>query len=71
MHSYDGNATIVAKLLANSGFKSAYAVKGGAEGQNGWLVSPGGSRFFSIVLLKCTFVENGYSFFSILVIFES
>lgn len=33
---FDGSAATVAKLLANSGFKSAYAIKGGAEGQNGW-----------------------------------
>ena len=37
---FDGNAAIVAKLLANSGFKSAYAIRGGAEGQNGWRVRP-------------------------------
>ena len=30
-------AASVAKLLANSGFKGAYAIKGGAE--NGWRVS--------------------------------
>lgn len=38
VRSLDGSASTVAKLLANSGFKSAYAVKGGADGQNGWKV---------------------------------
>jgi rhodanese-related sulfurtransferase len=33
---FDGSSATVAKLLANSGFKSAYAIKGGAEGSNGW-----------------------------------
>ncbi|XP_024386648.1 uncharacterized protein [Physcomitrium patens] len=33
---FDGDSATVAKLLANSGFKSAYAIKGGAEGPNGW-----------------------------------
>lgn len=38
VHRFDGDSATVAKLLANSGFKSAYAIKGGAEGPNGWNV---------------------------------
>jgi len=33
---FDGSAANVAKLLANSGFQGAYAIRGGAEGPNGW-----------------------------------
>ncbi|KAG0568764.1 hypothetical protein KC19_6G044000 [Ceratodon purpureus] len=33
---FDGSSASVAKLLANSGFKGAYAIKGGSEGPNGW-----------------------------------
>lgn len=38
MYRFDGSSATVAKLLSNSGFKSAYAIKGGAEGSNGWNV---------------------------------
>ena len=47
----------VAKLLANSGFKSAYAIKGGAEGQNGWRVRPV-EILILLVILECIFVGN-------------
>ncbi|CAM6003747.1 unnamed protein product [Sphagnum balticum] len=33
---FDGSSAVVARLLANSGFKGAYAIKGGAEGNKGW-----------------------------------
>jgi hypothetical protein len=35
----NGNSLAVAKLLANNGFKGAYAIEGGIEGPAGWLVS--------------------------------
>jgi hypothetical protein len=35
---FDGSSAVVARLLANSGFKGAYAIKGGAEGNKGWKV---------------------------------
>lgn len=35
----DGNSLAVAKLLANSGFEKAFAIKGGVEGPNGWQVA--------------------------------
>jgi hypothetical protein len=52
---FDGSAATVAKLLANSGFKSAYAIKGGAEGQNGWRVRPV-EILILLVILECIFV---------------
>jgi len=60
VHRFDGNATVVAKLLANSGFKSAYAIKGGVEGQNGWLVRPVESPF---LLVLFNLMETLLSFF--------
>ena len=35
---FDGNSELVAELVSLNGFKSAYAVKDGAEGPRGWLV---------------------------------
>lgn len=35
---FDGNSELVAELVALNGFKSAYAIKDGAEGPRGWLV---------------------------------
>ena len=35
---FDGNSELVAELVTLNGFKSAYAVKDGAEGPRGWLV---------------------------------
>ncbi|KAH8964866.1 hypothetical protein BDL97_04G087700 [Sphagnum fallax] len=34
----NGNSLAVAKLLANNGFKGAYAIEGGIEGPAGWLM---------------------------------
>ncbi|MCO5600258.1 hypothetical protein L7F22_054368 [Adiantum nelumboides] len=36
LDQYDGNSLSVAKLATANGFKAAYAIKGGAEGPNGW-----------------------------------
>jgi len=35
---FDGNCELVAELVTANGFKSAYAIKDGAEGPGGWLV---------------------------------
>lgn len=35
---FDGNSELVAELVTANGFKAAYAVKDGAEGQRGWMV---------------------------------
>jgi hypothetical protein len=35
---FDGNSELVAELVTLNGFKSAYAIKDGAEGPQGWLV---------------------------------
>jgi hypothetical protein len=35
----DGSSLAAAKVLANSGFQGAYAIKGGVEGPNGWQVN--------------------------------
>jgi len=35
---FDGNSELVAELVTANGFKSAYAIKDGAEGPRGWLV---------------------------------
>jgi rhodanese-related sulfurtransferase len=62
---FDGNAAVVAKLLANSGFKSAYAIKGGAEGTNGWLdkdlpwMSPAKSFSLNLDGLKGAIKDGG------------
>eukprot|EP00250_Pteridium_aquilinum_P031610 c43926_g1_i1 orf=315-1643(-) len=39
LDQFDGNSLSVAKFVTDSGFKSAYAIKGGAEGPNGWRTS--------------------------------
>ncbi|KAJ4905550.1 hypothetical protein Rs2_09208 [Raphanus sativus] len=39
LDKFDGNSELVAELLALNGFKSAYAIKDGAEGPRGWLNS--------------------------------
>ncbi|MCI03594.1 rhodanese-like domain-containing protein 4 chloroplastic-like, partial [Trifolium medium] len=36
---FDGNSELVAELVTLNGFKSAYAIKDGAEGPQGWLNS--------------------------------
>lgn len=36
---FDGNSELVAELVTLNGFKSAYAIKDGAEGPRGWVVS--------------------------------
>ena len=35
---FDGNSELVAELVTANGFKTAYAVKDGAEGPRGWMV---------------------------------
>jgi len=52
---FDGSAASVAKLLANSGFKGAFAIKGGAEGPNGWKVRGTRNRIITLicVLSRC------------------
>ena len=35
---FDGNSELVAELVTANGFKSAYAIKDGAEGPRGWMV---------------------------------
>lgn len=35
---FDGNSELVAELVTLNGFKSAYAIKDGAEGPRGWTV---------------------------------
>lgn len=35
---FDGNSELVAELVTLNGFKSAYAIKDGAEGPRGWVV---------------------------------
>lgn len=37
---FDGNSELVAELVTVNGFKAAYAIKDGAEGPRGWVVSP-------------------------------
>lgn len=37
---FDGNSELVAELVTVNGFKAAYAIKDGAEGQRGWKVTP-------------------------------
>ncbi|KAF8050286.1 hypothetical protein N665_2004s0003 [Sinapis alba] len=39
LDKFDGNSELVAELVALNGFKSAYAIKDGAEGPRGWLNS--------------------------------
>ncbi|XP_047968247.1 rhodanese-like domain-containing protein 4, chloroplastic [Salvia hispanica] len=39
LDKFDGNAEIVAELVASNGFKAAYAIKDGAEGSRGWVNS--------------------------------
>ncbi|XP_009111413.1 rhodanese-like domain-containing protein 4, chloroplastic [Brassica rapa] len=39
LDKFDGNSELVAELVSLNGFKSAYAVKDGAEGPRGWLNS--------------------------------
>lgn len=36
---FDGNSELVAELVTSNGFKAAYAIKDGAEGSRGWVVS--------------------------------
>lgn len=35
---FDGNSELVAELVSVNGFKTAYAIKDGAEGPRGWVV---------------------------------
>ncbi|KAL0712443.1 hypothetical protein Bca4012_019421 [Brassica carinata] len=39
LDKFDGNSELVAELVTLNGFKSAYAIKDGAEGPRGWLNS--------------------------------
>lgn len=39
LDKFDGNSELVAELVTANGFKSAYAIKDGAEGPGGWLNS--------------------------------
>lgn len=39
LDKFDGNSELVAELLTVNGFKAAYAIKGGAEGPQGWMKS--------------------------------
>ncbi|KAK9749499.1 hypothetical protein RND81_02G130000 [Saponaria officinalis] len=39
LDKFDGNSELVAELVTANGFKSAYAIKDGAEGPRGWLNS--------------------------------
>ncbi|KAL0675467.1 hypothetical protein Bca4012_003448 [Brassica carinata] len=39
LDKFDGNSELVAELVALNGFKSAYAIKDGAEGPRGWVNS--------------------------------
>ncbi|KAF8107134.1 hypothetical protein N665_0126s0052 [Sinapis alba] len=39
LDKFDGNSELVAELVSLNGFKSAYAIKDGAEGPKGWLNS--------------------------------
>ncbi|XP_045787832.1 rhodanese-like domain-containing protein 4, chloroplastic [Trifolium pratense] len=39
LDKFDGNSELVAELVTLNGFKSAYAIKDGAEGPQGWLNS--------------------------------
>ncbi|GFY97445.1 thylakoid rhodanese-like protein [Actinidia rufa] len=38
---FDGNSELVAELVTANGFKAAYAIKDGAEGNRGWMVNSG------------------------------
>ena len=35
---FDGNSELVAEMVTANGFKAAYAIKDGAEGNRGWMV---------------------------------
>lgn len=37
---FGGDSELVAELVTVNGFKAAYAIKDGAEGPRGWVVSP-------------------------------
>ncbi|GFP91923.1 rhodanese-like domain-containing protein 4 chloroplastic [Phtheirospermum japonicum] len=39
LDKFDGNSELVAELVTSNGFKSAYAIKDGAEGPRGWTKS--------------------------------
>ncbi|KAA8516157.1 hypothetical protein F0562_019336 [Nyssa sinensis] len=39
LDKYDGNSELVAELVTANGFKAAYAIKDGAEGNRGWMNS--------------------------------
>ncbi|XP_047334090.1 rhodanese-like domain-containing protein 4, chloroplastic [Impatiens glandulifera] len=39
LDKFDGNSELVAELLTSNGYKSAYAIKDGAEGPKGWTKS--------------------------------
>ncbi|KNA11179.1 hypothetical protein SOVF_137670 [Spinacia oleracea] len=39
LDKFDGNSELVAELVTANGFKSAYAIKDGAEGPRGWMNS--------------------------------
>lgn len=59
---FDGNSELVAELVTANGFKSAYAIKDGAEGPRGWMVC-----YFSkaiVVLLsfefKCKYFNSHF-----------
>lgn len=58
---FDGNSELVAELVTVNGFKSAYAIKDGAEGPRGWMVFLVPSPFFLVyclpyLYLKCFFL---------------
>ncbi|WOL02132.1 rhodanese-like domain-containing protein 4, chloroplastic [Canna indica] len=39
LDKFDGNSELVAELVSVNGFKAAYAIKDGAEGNRGWMMS--------------------------------
>lgn len=49
---FDGNSELVAELVTVNGFKAAYAIKDGAEGPRGWVVSPIFLPLYSLFLYK-------------------
>lgn len=49
---FDGNSELVAELVTANGFKSAYAIKDGAEGPRGWQVCAAAATFFCTRILR-------------------
>jgi len=58
---FDGNSELVAELVTANGFKAAYAIKDGAEGPRGWMVSVDFTYFTSFFSL----ISNVYSLLSL------